>query len=473
MCAPTGYHNVVTVHGKHTLNADEPASLGGQDQGPNPYEFILAGLGSCTSITLRMYANRRKFPLEKVEVHLSHDKVYREDCEACADHQEGAEGSSGSNRKVRIDLIRREITLHGDELTPDQRQKLLEIADKCPVHKTLEAGSVVLTSPREPGAELERKLGTKEVDLEGIPVYRLLPVASKRAVGPFCFVDHFGPNPLTPNTVMDVGLHPHIGLATLTYLLQGAIHHRDSTGANATIMPGEVNLMVAGRGAVHSERGFEVLNKVPEPRMLHGLQCWVALPPEEEECAPSFTHVPANGLPRIPAEDLAASEDVQATLIAGAYGGHSVGDLPLSWPMVMLDVELGAGGSMDLRVEPDQEVAVYCIQGSVVSGGTPVAVREAAVYSTPGLVPVTVDPHAEQPARFVVFGGKPLPHRLNMYWNFVSSDKWRIERAKEEWAKESSAFFPDVPGEEGSPKIPLPTRKRERVPETSAGKKRS
>mgnify|MGYP000126364500 CR=1 FL=1 len=273
-------------------------------------------------------------------------------------------------------------------------------------------------------------------DIGDFSVRRILPYAKRRMVGPFIFLDEFGPVTLPAGRGIDVRPHPHIGLATVTYLFEGEILHRDSLGSVQAIRPGAVNWMTAGRGIVHSERSGAEERARDKP--LHGMQSWVALPLEQEEAAPSFIHHGAADLPVIEAEGL------WMRLIAGrAYGRKA--RVAVSSDLFYLHAELAAGVALDL---PDEhaERALYVVSGGVTLDGTAYGPATMAVLRPgPARLVATAD------SRVMLLGGAPLEGRRHIWWNFVASTPERIERAKADW---KAGRFPPVPGENEF--IPLP-----------------
>lgn len=275
-------------------------------------------------------------------------------------------------------------------------------------------------------------------DLGGFSVRRVLPSAMRRLVGPFIFFDHMGPSEFAPGQGgINVRPHPHVCLATVTYLFEGEIHHRDSLGSSQPIVPGEVNWMTAGKGIVHSERTS------PERRAsggkLHGIQAWVALPEEHEETEPSFAHHGKDDIPAI------ERPGVRLRLIAGkAYGAES--PVKVFSPTFYLDAVMDEGASLELPGE-HAERAVYVVEGRI---------RAGACEATPGTmlvfeenVPATI--LAEGASRVMLLGGAPVGPR-HMFWNFVASSKERLETAKDDWRE---GRFPKVPGD-AEEFIPLP-----------------
>jgi redox-sensitive bicupin YhaK (pirin superfamily) len=256
-------------------------------------------------------------------------------------------------------------------------------------------------------------------------------------VGPFIFFDHMGPAQFKPGTGIDVRPHPHIGIATVTYLFEGQIMHRDSLGCVQRIEPGAVNWMTAGRGIVHSER------TAPEERAnghrLHGIQSWLALPLEHEETGPAFNHYPANSLPVI------ESDGAVLVLVAGeAYGARA--PATTFSPLFYVDAKLPASSKILL---PNEYVdrAVYVVDGEVSVGGKRVESGKMAIVDETKEAAV----HAHSASRMLLLGGAPLEGPRHIWWNFVSSSQQRIEQAKDEW---ENGGFETVPGD--SERMPLP-----------------
>lgn len=285
---------------------------------------------------------------------------------------------------------------------------------------------------------LPMTIAGREHDLGGgFKVRRLLPDFRRRSVGPFVFFDHFGPVAVQPGENHDVRPHPHIGLATVTYLFEGAMMHRDSLGSVQLIEPGAVNWMTAGRGIVHSERKPGHLQQ--QAFVNHGLQLWVGLPADQEESAPAFTHTPAGAIPQ------AEIGPARVRLLVGEAFGQRSPVAALS-PTLYLDMELPAGGTFELPPLA-AELAVYPIEGALRVDGESMA-PHALLVLQPGRAARI---EAAGPARLVAIGGEPLGHRF-MYWNFVSSRRERILQASDDWAAQR---FAPVPGE--TEFIPLPT----------------
>jgi redox-sensitive bicupin YhaK (pirin superfamily) len=274
----------------------------------------------------------------------------------------------------------------------------------------------------------------------GFLVRRLLPSARRQAVGPFVFFDHFGPITAGPADNHDVRPHPHIGLATVTYLFEGAMMHRDSTGAVQRIEPGAINWMTAGRGIVHSERTPDDLRGTS--RRSHGLQLWCALPEAHEDVAPSFRHTPAAAIPEL--EEGGATVRV---LIGDAFGQRS--PVATLSPTLYLDLACTAGTRLAVpAAAPERALygvdAPFRLDGEAYEANRLVVLPEGA---TPRL-------ETDGPARIALVGGAPLGHRF-MVWNFVASTRERIRAAEDAWEAQT---FAKVPGDEAE-FIPLPPRR--------------
>ncbi len=269
----------------------------------------------------------------------------------------------------------------------------------------------------------------------GFVVRRLLPAAARQAVGPFLFFDHFGPITAQPKDNHDVRAHPHIGLSTVTYLFEGAMVHRDSTGVVQRIEPGAINWMTAGRGITHSERTPDDLRHVS--RRSHGLQLWAALPAADEEIEPGFAHTPAAAIPQLEV----GGADVRV-LVGSAFGATS--PVVVRSPTLYLDITLRAGDAFPLP--PATERALYGVSGGFELDGSAQPPNRMLVLAE-GDEPML---SASGDARLVLIGGAPLGPR-HLYWNFVSSRKQRLVQAADDWAAQR---FPPVPGE--TEFIPLP-----------------
>ena len=275
----------------------------------------------------------------------------------------------------------------------------------------------------------------------GFTVRRLLPAVQRQAVGPFLFFDHFGPVTVAPEAGHDVRPHPHIGLATVTYLFSGAIMHRDSLGYVQQIEPGAINWMTAGRGIVHSERRPESLAN--QAYVNHGIQLWTALPLAHEEAEPSFVHTPSTAIPEVQVGDATVR-----VLIGQAFGQTS--PVVTYSPTLYLDVQLPAGATLEIPALA-QEMAVYTVDAPVQLNAEPLAAQLLAVME-PGQPLHLVA--GESAARLMVLGGDALDAPRHMWWNFVSSRKERIVQAASDWDAQAMG---QVPGEVEW--IPLPERR--------------
>lgn len=288
----------------------------------------------------------------------------------------------------------------------------------------------------EPAIELV--IPARERDLGGFAVRRVLPWRTLRELGPFTFLDHMGPRTLSPGAGIDVRPHPHIGLATLSYLFEGEIVHRDSLGSEQIIRPGDVNWMIAGRGVVHSERS------TPESRQagarVHGVQIWAALAPEHEERAPSFEHHPQATIPRV------TEPGITLDVIAGSAFGARAPTSVLS-PTLCVHGRLEARATLRLDAEHDER-GVYVLEGALVCEGSVVTAGQLAVIRRRALPHLT----ALEATRLLLLGGQKLPGTRSLYWNFVASSKERLERAKRDWREERFPVIPSDPNE----RVPLP-----------------
>ncbi len=292
-----------------------------------------------------------------------------------------------------------------------------------------------------PDSALEVVVVPRSHDLgDNFEVRRALPSRQRRMVGPFVFLDQMGPHVFLPRRGLDVRPHPHIGLATVTYLFDGEIMHRDSLGTEQAIRPGEVNWMTAGRGIVHSERTSQELRQ--DESSLFGLQCWVALPQAHEECEPSFVHA---GKDQLPMEE---GEGVSARIIAGNFFGRR-SPVPALSNLFQVDVLLAPGARLDVPADyPEQ--AIYVVQGTLDMGKDGLFESGQLLVLKPD-TGVTLSAWGSEPARFMLLGGEPMDGSRYLSWNFVSSSAERIEQAKEDWIAQR---FDKVPGE--TEFIPLP-----------------
>ncbi|KWE59089.1 pirin [Burkholderia ubonensis] len=277
-------------------------------------------------------------------------------------------------------------------------------------------------------------------DIGNLQVRRTLPALAARLVGPFIFFDHMGPATLPPGTGLDVRPHPHIGLATVTYLFEGAILHRDSLGSLQEIVPGDVNWMTAGRGIVHSERTPDALRE--RGHTVHGIQTWVALPLAHETDAPSFEHHEAAALPKL------NDDGVSLTVIAGdAFGLRS--PVTTFSRTLYVAAEFADGGRLVLDAS-HEERAIYLVDGDLAIDGTPLEPAQMAVLALGATVTLT----SGAGARAMLLGGDRLEGERFIDWNFVASSRDAIERAKQAWTRQEMG---KVPGE--TEWISLPERK--------------
>ncbi len=281
-------------------------------------------------------------------------------------------------------------------------------------------------------------------EVGGLQVRRALPTAKRRLVGPFIFFDRMGPALLRAGQALDVAPHPHIGLSTVTYLLDGNIRHRDSLGTEQVINPGEVNLMTAGRGIVHSERTPEEMRG--SPLAISGVQTWVALPERAENMAPEFSNHTVQQLPW-----LEEKEFRMRLMIGDMHGLKS--DVPTYSETLYADVFIEAGGKFHLPAV-QEERAIYILSGAVRIAGEVFTDNQLLAFRQGDDIVIEAVPQsfATEGAQIMVFGGETMDSRRYIWWNFVSSSKERIEQAKEEWR---SRRFDIVPGD-AEEFIPLP-----------------
>ena len=275
-------------------------------------------------------------------------------------------------------------------------------------------------------------------DIGGFEVRRALPSAQRQMVGPFIFFDQMGPAEFLTGSGIDVRPHPHIGLGTVTYLFDGQIRHRDSLGTEMVIVPGDVNLMTAGRGIVHSERTPEEMRA--SAMGMHGLQTWLALPERLEETDPAFAHTTAADLPEL------EGEGAHARVVMGSFYG-ATSPVRQYHDTLYVDLRLEAGAAVTIPADAEER-ALYTLEGEItVSGDT--FPPDRLLVLRPGDV---IDVRSAGGARFMLFGGASMGSRRYIWWNFVSSSRERIEQAKEEW---KTGRFDIVPGDEEE-FIPLP-----------------
>jgi redox-sensitive bicupin YhaK (pirin superfamily) len=281
---------------------------------------------------------------------------------------------------------------------------------------------------------------------DGFFVTRLLPQAARRSIGPFVFFDYFGPVDFSPGKGIDVRPHPHIGLATVTYLFDGSQMHRDTLGSVQEIAPGDVNWMTAGRGIAHSERTGDAVRAAGH--RLHGIQSWIGLPQADEEASPAFQHFGVRDLPE--------REDKGVTLrvIAGeAFGLKS--PVKVFSPIFYADARFAPGGALHYGAE-HEERALFVIDGEIQTGGGKNGVEVHGPGAMLALEPgEEVTLYADAPARVMLLGGAALDGPRHIWWNFVSSSRDRIERAKQEW---KDGKFGLIPGDDKE-FIPLPEPK--------------
>lgn len=283
----------------------------------------------------------------------------------------------------------------------------------------------------------------RQSDIGNFMVGRLLPFRKKRQVGPFTFIDHMGPVEVGPEKYMDVDQHPHIGLSTLTYLFEGEVEHKDSTGGHCVIQPGDAGFMTAGSGVTHTERTPQE-KRYGHSLIMHGYQIWVAMPKELEEMEPRLDYYPRADLP------VKESGSLRVRVVAGnAFGLSS----PLQGysPLFMVDILSYKEQTLNLREQINGEVAFVIVKGSIKSDGQQVFAGQMLISKTDDACEICV----AKDTQLLLFGGEPLPEERFLLWNFVSHSKERLQKAREDWKNKA---FPKVPGDETY--IPFPIRRR-------------
>ncbi|AXT59485.1 pirin family protein [Aquimarina sp. AD10] len=276
-------------------------------------------------------------------------------------------------------------------------------------------------------------------DIGDFLVGRLIPFRKKRMVGPFIFIDHMGPTTIKKGHYMDVDQHPHIGLSTLTYMLDGELMHEDSIGTHQRISPGSVNWMVAGKGVTHTERTPNDLRDGSE-FIAHGYQIWVALPKELEDIAPEFHHINASDLP--------SWKDKETTfrLIAGTgYGKTS--PLPVHSELFMIEIKSKTAYELEIKGQLRGEIGICIVKGAIIACNDRIENGNMLVSKTEDSCAITLEPNTH----ILLFGGVPFPEERHIYWNFVSTSKDKIETAKQRWKNHE---FPIVKGDDTY--VPLP-----------------
>lgn len=282
----------------------------------------------------------------------------------------------------------------------------------------------------------------KAADIGNFLVGRLLPFREKRAVGPFVFIDHMGPAALKNYQNLEVAPHPHIGLSTLTYLLEGSIQHKDSLGNDIEIKPGAVNWMTAGKGVVHSERTPEYLRNTE--KHLHGFQIWVGLPKDMEQKEATFHHTEADDIP------VWHDGNLQYKLIAGELFGRK-SPVPVHSKLFFLEIKSQDAKKINIGGDLFGEVAMYVLDGTVNIDGNTFGGKQLLIAKNATLCEFEMSENTT----VYLFGGEPFNEERFIFWNFVNSDKEIIEQAKINWYNQNHDAFPLVPGDEEE-FVPLP-----------------
>lgn len=383
----------------HQINADLTQAAGGTDTGPDPHDLFDAAVATCKAMTLQLFAKRKNIPLQEVKVEISRD--------------DSAEAKGLYQLHVSLELT-------GD-LTTEQREQLLAVADKCPVHKLMTQAEIQVHTSLK--AEAKATVTGEPLIIQpqardiGFMIKRLLPAKAQRRVGPFIFVDHMGPATFAANTAEgDVRQHPHIGLATVTYLFSGAMQHSDTLGTRQRIEPGAINLMRAGRGIAHSER---IPADVREQQaQVEGMQIWLVLPEDEAESEPSFQHYPAALFPaiQVPGSEI-------RVLLGEYFSQTSVVNFPSRCCYV--ELKLDPCSSLTLP-KSEQQLAIYLAKGSLKQ---PELNAGQMLVMTEDLTVLAGD----DGAHFMLLGGDEVPDPVLLNWNFVARSPERLAQAKADW----------------------------------------
>lgn len=258
-------------------------------------------------------------------------------------------------------------------------------------------------------------------DIGDFLVGRLIPFRKKRMVGPFIFIDHMGPSEISPGHYLDIGQHPHIGLSTLTYLLEGEIEHRDTLGTKQRIVPGSVGWMTAGKGIVHTERTPEDLRDGRHFTM-HGYQIWVALPKDQEEMNPQFSYTAPEALPTW------SDGGIDFKLVAG-QGFGKTSPVPVFSDLFMVDVRTEREARLKINGQLKGEIGVCIVEGYIKSGSETIKKGNMLISKEEDLCELAIGENSH----LLLFGGTPFPEERHIFWNFVASDKALIDQAKENW----------------------------------------
>ncbi|WP_299215772.1 pirin family protein [uncultured Dokdonia sp.] len=279
-------------------------------------------------------------------------------------------------------------------------------------------------------------------DIGDFLVGRLIPFRKKRMVGPFIFIDHMGPTELGPEKYMDVDQHPHIGLATLTYLLEGKLTHEDSIGTHQVIRPGSVNWMVAGKGCAHTERTPQASRDRKEIFTMHGYQIWVALPKHLEDIEPAFHHIEATALPQW------SDQGAQYTLVAG-QAFNQTSPVPVHSDLFMMAITTTEAHTFTAKGNVKGEIGICIVSGHITACDQTITAGNMLVSKIEDVC--TIDIAAN--SHILIFGGEPFPEERHIFWNFVSHSKEKIESAKEKW---KAKLFPKVANDTSYVPLPKP-----------------